>query len=416
MKYLSFDYLKSIPKRLSSRNQLDPNNDALFTDVSGFQINRASDTRWETTVFSCVRVISEAISQLPCRLINDSDDGKESATGDPLYNVLLRSPNKWMTAFDFWKFYIMSLLYRGFSLNRVIRGSSGKVLQLIPYHPETVKITLLSDGTMSFEGTSIINIANKSFKKDKFNRDEAFYSSYATIDGFTPVSPVEWNMLTVSLSDEMRKNTKAFVGNDSTPPGVLIHPGTVDEGAQKRLRESWQIAQTGRNKGRVAILEQGMEFKAISVSNQEAQFLELRQFEKQEIAGIFGVPVDLISDTKQSKGWSTVEQQYLAFISGTLNPIMTRIEQSITMDLINKSNWNNKYANFDTKALLRGDIETRAKFYKDMIPLGVLSPNEARSMEDQSPRDGGDDFYRPTNLVIDAEDDTNTEDFENEHK
>lgn len=415
MNFINFLNPSNWFNRNNSTGQLDPLDDRFFDSNSGFMFSNRTQSLQESTVFSCVRVLSDAIAQLPCRLFNDSEGKNKTATGNPLYQLLLNSPNGWMTSFDYWKYNIISQLSSGFFLSRVIRGDSGKILSLIPCDPKSTKMKLLRDGSILFETKTVIDLINKVKTTISFTSKEAFYCPYATNDGFTPISPIKENMLTIKLGSQMRQDTSNFLDNGSTPQGVLQTDKTLNDVALKRLKESWNEKHGGINKGGTAILEEGMQFKAIRMNNQEIQFLELRQFTKEEICGMFGVPVHMISDTKQAKGWSTVEHQQQEFIALGLNPIMVKIEKSITKYLIPKGQRENTFADFDTKALLRGDLKARTEYYKYATPNGVLSVNEVRIKEGLPPREGGDDFKTPLNLTTDITDDTNSEEFEDEH-
>lgn len=362
-----------------------------------------------STVFSCTRLLSDTIAQLPLNLNKIEENGDSyPAKADPLYSALKWSPNAWQTAFDYWKWNMDCMLYRGWFISLILRSGNGKVVGLLPLHPDSV--TIRQDPvskTLVFSGESTIG-PNGVIKLENVKQDQAFFSMYATSDGITPVSPITYNAETINLSLNATEHGSSFLKNDQTPPIVIQYPHRVDKEGLKLLAASWANKSGGKNAGTPRVVEQGATIQKLSISNQDAQYLELRQFEKEEICGIFGVPTHMISDTKQAKGWSTVEMQGIEFVTYSINPYAIRIEQSIRKLLIPRGEWGRKEAKFNTNALMRGDSKARVEYYNKMKLLGAISANEIRSKEDFNLRtdEGGDEYWIPANILVD--DGTNT--------
>lgn len=356
-----------------------------------------------TTVFSCVRLLSDTVAQLPLKLKTRLADGdREDATSDPLYKVLLYNPNTWQTAFDYWKWNTECLCYRGWFISLILYSGNGKVNGLLPLHPDTVQIKQNPDGTLSFRGNGAVG-PTKTVNMENIQQKDVFFCMYATSDGVSPVSPISFNAQSINLAISASNHGTAFLENDATPPLVIEYPNRVDPEGLEKLAKIWKKKGTGGNYGLPKVVEAGAKVNKLSISNQDAQYLELRQFEKEEICGIFGVPVHMISDTKQSKGWSTVEMQGIEYVTYTMNPWFRRIEQSIVKCLIPRAEWGKKEAKFTVQALLRGDTRSRTAYYQTMRQQGALNANEIRQLEDMNRRQdpNADEYWIPANINID---------------
>jgi HK97 family phage portal protein len=364
-----------------------------------------------TTVFACTRLLSDTIAQIPVKLLNVEEDGdKFQAKSDPLYSVLLYSPNKWQTAFDYWKWNANCLLFRGWFISKIVRSRNGKIVALIPIQPDSVEIKQLADGSLVFSGMGLVG-SNKTLKIDNLPQKDAFFSVYATMDGLTPMSPIKYNAETIGLASLATKHGARFLKNDATPPIVIQYPNKVDADSLKIMAEYWLKRSGGKNVGTPRVVDHGAKVDKLSISNQDAQYLELRQFQKEEICGIFGVPTHMISDTKQAKGWSTVEQQGIDFVTYTITPWTRRIEQAIRKCLIPRSEWKKKEALFMTNALMRGDARSRVEYYSKLKLNGVINANEIRQLENMNLRtdSSANEYWKPSNYELDPSENTGKE-------
>lgn len=389
-------------------NELDPLNNDLYRDgvngrwqqvtVSG-QVMDPEQSMRESTVFACIRIISDTLAMLPLVLFRiDQDGNKHPDTADRLFNVLRYAPNARQTAFIYKRFMISSLCLHGYTLGKVIResGLRNQVIGIEPCHPDYTKFGIRDNGKLYWETVLCKDVlAGKSGRRFVLESDDAYYCEYATLDGVLPISPISYNAETIGFAREMREHGAGMFRNNATPSGILSTEKKLGPEARKRLKGSWQEMQGGGNRGKVAVLEDGFKWQTISMSHQDAQYLETRQYTKEEICGIFGVPTHLISDTKRAKGWSTTEQQMFEYLTFAGNPFIERIEQSITMFLIPQVRWGKQAAIFKTDEILRADAKSRAERNVKYIQEGVLSPNEARRDEGLNKReDAGGDQYR----------------------
>lgn len=355
----------------------------------------------QSTVYSCVRVLSDAVAQLPCKLFVRDGEKTAPATGNPLYNILTIAPNPWQTAFDYWKWNVRCLCLRGFYLSTIVYSRNGKVFELLPVHPDCVtKIERRTDGVLRFSVTLTIQDATGRVYTNDFelrsDRD-AFFAFYDTDDMVTPLSPIAVNSEAIRLAKYATGHGTSLFKNDATPPLVITVPQSLTEENAVALARSWVATGSGDRYGMPRVLEGGAKIEKMSMSNEDAQYLETRRYQKEEICGIFGVPPHLICDSGRAQGWSTVEQMTNEFITFALSPWLRRIEQAITRWLVPRKEWNATYPKFAVNAMLRGDTAARGTFYRNMWSVGALTPNEIRGLEEMNPIEGGDKAYVPLN-------------------
>lgn len=361
----------------------------------------------QATVFACIRVLSDTVAQMPCRITTqDLSTGQSTLdTGNPLFTVLRWKPCPWMTAFDYHKFNVMCMCLHGYHISKVIRSTNGKVRELLPINP--AHITKISKdartGRLKFEMRVEIHqngarIGDKTITMT--GGQDAFYTYYATKDGVQPISPIGQNAESIGLAISSSKHGTRVFKNDATPPLIVEMPTSMSPEQAKRFVETWKATGAGAQYGLPRILEAGAKVTRLSMSNEDAQYLETRQFQTDEIAGIFGVPPHMVGSQKQAKGWSTMEQLMTEFITLNINPWTTRFEQSITTQLIRREVWGRTSVKFGTNTLLRGDTQTRAQFYETLLRMGSINPNEIRRLEDMNPRtdENGDQYYVSANL------------------
>jgi HK97 family phage portal protein len=323
------------------------------------------------------------------------------ATGNPLYSLLRYQPNRFQTAHEYWVQQVKWYLLRGCHLSWKNVGSTGKILSLIPLNPDTVIRRQLNDGTEVLSGA-----AQWGYMKwiDFYNAplSEFLSCKYHTIDGITPVSPIRYAADVIGLSMTALQHGNRVFNNDATPNGIVSVDGNLDDKALTRLAQAWAAGGSCSNYGKTRFLGDDAKYTRISMSNEDAQYLQTRRYSKEEICGIFRVPPHLIGDAIRAKGWSTLEQQNEEFLTFTLAPILHAFEQSCNRDLIPRSQWGKTFISFDTRDFMKADIKTRSEFYTQMVGIAVMSPNDVRKELGMMKRPGGDEYIRSTNTVIDS--------------
>jgi len=370
--------------------------------LSGVAVNAETAARF-STVFSCVRILSDAVAMLPCKIYRYKDDMTLPAVDLPLYNLLLRKPNSWMTSFDFWKFCVTDMLLRGAFLAHVV--GFGKYQQLIPVPFACVSKIARNpnDGKLYFTYNAMYE---GSYGTITIAAPEAFYCYYASTDTVNPLSPIAYNRETIGRAMAAEQHGANLFRNDATPPFVLKLPEKITPEGLKTMLKTWMETGSGRNYGKPRILEAGCGLEKVQMSNQDAQYLESRKFEMEGICGIFGVPPRMVGNASQAKGWSTQEQEMAEFVKLSLNPYIIRIERSADAWLLSDSA---AFCKFTVNALLRGDIKTQTEHCNAFLDRGVYNPNEVRTLFDLNPRPGGDEYRVALNTTASGADKSPTE-------
>ena len=362
----------------------------LGSSASGKAVNERSAMQI-TAVYSCVRILSEAIASLPLHLYKYTDTGTAKATDHLLYFLLHDEPNPEMTSFVFRETLMTHLLLWGNAYAQIIRNGKGEVLALYPLMPDRMNVDRDESGEIVYEYmVSQEDAPINSGSTVKLSPSEVLHIPGLGFDGLIGYSPIAMAKNAIGLAIATEEYGSKFFANGATPSGILEFPGTVKE--PERVRESWNKGFGGENKHKVAILEQGMKY--ISISPNEAQFLETRKFQIDEIARIFRVPPHMIGDLEKSS-FSNIEQQSLEFVKYTLDPWVVRWEQSIKRTLLLPDEKGVYFAKFNVDGLLRGDYQSRMNGYATARQNGWMSANDIRSLEQQDliPDEEGGNLY-----------------------
>lgn len=347
-----------------------------------------------TAVYACVRIISETVASLPLHVYQYTDSGKERVCTHPLYRLLHDIPNPEMSSFVLREVMMSHLLLWGNSYSQIIRNGRGEIMALYPLMPEKMRVDRGADGKLYYTYTTD---KQGSFV---FRKDEVFHIVGLGFDGLIGHSPIAMAKNAIGLAIAAEEYGSSFFSNSGTPSGVLEHPGVLKE--PEKVREAWQEAYGGSgNAHKVAVLEEGMKFNPISINPQEAQFLETRKFQVNEICRIFRVPPHMIADLEKSS-FNNIEQQSLDFVTNTIRPWLVRIEQAIFQQLLSEEEQQKYFAKFNVDGLLRGDFQSRMNGYAVGRQNGWYSANDIRELEDMNripAEEGGDRYLCNGNMV-----------------
>ena len=370
--------------------------------TAGKNVNERSAMQM-TAVYACVRILSEAIAGLPLHMYRYKDEGgKEKATGHTLYHLLHDEPNPEMTSFVFRETLMTHLLLWGNAYAQIIRNGKGEVIALYPLMPNRMEVNRDSNGMLYYvyqktsddaptlEGSSVI-----------LSPSEVFHVPGLGFDGLVGYSPIAMAKNAIGLSMAAEEYGAKFYANGAAPSGVLEHPGVLKDPA--KVRDSWNAAFGGSsNSHKVAVLEEGLKYTPISISPNEAQFLETRKFQIDEIARIFRVPPHMVGDLEKSS-FSNIEQQSLEFVKYTLDPWVVRWEQSLSRALLSETEKKNYFFKFNLEGLLRGDYQSRMQGYSIGIQNGFMCPNDVRELEnlDLIPDELGGNKYMVNGNMVD---------------
>lgn len=373
--------------------------DELATAIRQASIGSASgmpvtpDTAMRVSaVYACVRLISGAVANLPLHIKRRVDaDTREDLSSDPVWSVLRRKPNGWQTPSQFKRMMQAHILLRGNAYAQIVR-SRGNVIALNPLHPDRMEVKQTDALDLVYEYT------RRDGRKVLMAQGEVMHLVGLTLDGVNGVSAITYARETIGLSMAQERHGATTFKNSARPSSVLSHPGKLGPEGAENLRASLNAYRSGgESEGQALILEEGMNVSPMSMTAEDAQWIESRKFSRTDIAMFFGVPPHMIGDTEKSTSWgSGIEQQSIGFVTYTLEDHLTTWEETINRDLVSEAD---VYSRFNRKALVRGDIKTRWEAYVKAMQWGVYSPNEVRKLEDENPRDGGDVYYDPPNMA-----------------
>ena len=348
-----------------------------------------------TAVYSCVRILSEAIAGLPLHLYRYNDSGgKEKAVDHPLYLLLHDEPNPEMSSFVFRETLMTHLLLWGNAYAQIIRNGKGEVIALYPLMPNKMSVDRDEHGKLYYsyqrsqEEAPTMNGSTVTLRPE-----DVLHIPGLGFDGLVGYSPIAMAKNAIGLAIATEEYGAKFFANGAAPGGVLEHPGTIKD--PQRVREAWQSQFGGSgNANKIAVLEEGMKYTPISISPEQAQFLETRKFQINEIARIFRVPPHMVGDLEKSS-FSNIEQQSLEFVKYTLDPWVVRWEQAISRTLLTPEEKKRYFAKFNVDGLLRGDYQSRMNGYAIGRQNGWMSANDIRELEnlDRIPPEEGGDLY-----------------------
>ena len=348
-----------------------------------------------TAVYSCVRILAEAVAGLPLHLYKYTDSGgKEKALSHPLYFLLHDEPNPEMSSFVFRETLMTHLLLWGNAYAQIIRNGKGEVIALYPLMPNRMSVDRDSSGALYYTYTKYSDEApTMKGMTVTLRPSDVFHIPGLGFDGLVGYSPIAMAKNAIGMAIACEEYGAKFFANGAAPGGVLEHPGTIKD--PQKVRDSWNAAYQGSsNSHRVAVLEEGMKYQPIGISPEQAQFLETRKFQINEIARIFRVPPHMVGDLEKSS-FSNIEQQSLEFVKYTLDPWVIRWEQTISRALLRPDEKKLYFAKFNVDGLLRGDYVSRMNGYAIARQNGWMSANDIRELEnlDRIPPELGGDLY-----------------------
>lgn len=346
------------------------------------------------TVFACVRLISGAVANLPLQIMRRSDAKKrEDLTWDPDWEWLRRRPNRWQTPAQMKRMMQAHLLLRGNAYALKVK-SRGRVIGLNPLHPDRVKVDQLDDLSLAF------TYSRRDGGRVVLPQEDVLHLVGLSFDGVTGVSPITYAREAIGLSIAQERHGANTMKNAARPSTVLKHPGRLGQEALDSLRASLdEYRAGGESEGRSLVLEEGMGIEKLSMTAQDAQWIESRKFSRGDIAMFFGVPPHMIGDTEKSTSWGNgIEHQAIGFVTYTLEDHLTTWEEAFDLGVVPSPDI---YARFNRSALIRGDFKTRVEGYAKALQWGWMSTDEVRSLEDMNPREDGlgGRYYDPPNTA-----------------
>ena len=335
-----------------------------------------------TAVYACVRILAEAVASLPIHIYERTSNGREKKFEHPLYFLLHDEPNPEMSSFVFRETLMTHLLIWGNAYIQIIRDKSGQVISLYPLLPDKMSVHRDENGKLYYKYQRQTE-ENPNFK-DKgsviLKQEDVFHIPGLGFDGLIGYSPIALAKNAIGMTLATENYGASFFKNGANPGGVLEHPGILKD--PKRVRDSWNAVYNGvTNAHKVAVLEEGMKYTQIGIPPEEAQFLQTRKFQINEIARLYRIPPHMIGDLEKSS-FSNIEQQSLEFVKYTLDPWVVRLEQAFKRSLFLPEEKKKYFVKFNVDGLLRGDYQSRMSGYAIARQNGWLSTNDIRELED----------------------------------
>ncbi len=384
--------LKRLLRTLSRvKNQVsDAPTFRMGSSVSGTQVNERTALQ-STAVYACVRIIAETVASLPLQVYRVVGEGKEKAVDHTLYRILHDEPNPEMSSFSYREVLLTHLLLWGNSYSQILRSGRGEVLGLYPLLPDRVEPDRDKEGELFY-------VYRSAGQTHYLDASDVLHIPGLGFDGLVGYSPIALAKNAIGLTLSAEEYGNRFFANNATPSGVLTTAGVIKDPG--KVREAWHTAYGGvRNSNRVAVLEEGLQYHPISLPNSDAQFLETRKFQIEEICRIYRVPPHLVADLSRAS-FSNIENQSISFVVHTIRPWLVRIEQAMNRKLFAEEE--RCYVSFNAAALLRGDYKSRMDGYAIGMQNGFFSVNDIRRMENLDPipsEEGGDLYLVNGNMV-----------------
>lgn len=331
------------------------------------------------TYYCCIRNIAQDCGIAPYRsLKNDAQDRKRIRIQDQLDYIFNVAFNPMMTAYQGRCTLQQWVSGWGRAYAEIARNGRLEPMELYPIHPSRVSTEWSQDGkTRTFIVHNDNGVPTRISSRDMFH-------VYGEGDGYEGYSVVRLMANTLGLALSAQNLAKTFFSRGAMPGGVLETDEVLDETARKNLRDSWQTLYGGPdNAGKTAILEKGLKYKAMTLPFKDVQLLEIRKFQKEEIASWFRMPLNKLQVVGAAKGWATLDATETDYVKSCLLPQFVRFEQEIKRQLMgNEGEYKNAYAHFELKGILRGAMSERMAFYKELFFMGAITPNEIRKLED----------------------------------
>lgn len=348
----------------------------------------ASNAQKLAIVLACVNIKANALAVIPLKTYKRTENGKKEDHNNPIYNLLRYEPNSGLITSLYKKIISQDIDLRGNHYSQIVRNGLGHVKAIYPLIADKMELTFDAKENKVFKYAGQI-VANHKILHIYDIPDSTGKRGLSRI-------AVAKEALEFAKVSSAHGNT--LFKNGAAPSGAFQIPGELGDIAFNRLQKGLDQKYSGAtNRGRPMLLESGLTFQPISISNSDAEWLESRKFNREEVAAIFGVPVAMLNDASNT-AYGNLEQKYLEFYTGTIFPLTTILEEQFRQSLLTPTQKKDTVIKFKYNTMLRVDAKTRAEYYNTRFNTGSISPNEIRSYEDENGFDGGDEHYLQLNL------------------
>lgn len=344
-----------------------------------------------STVWACVRLLSETIATLPLGFYERKADGSRvSATGHAMYRILHSQPNGDMTAVQFWEIVVASMLLWGNAYVEKIK-SGNRIVSLDFLLPDRMSVSRLLSGEMQYRYRPA-NGDSRVIPEENMMHIPAF-----SLDGINGLSPVRMGANIMGAAMAADETSAGMFKNAMKSPGLVTMDTVFKPDQREEVRKH---VKSVSESGGYMVLEKGASFQQLSMKPEDAELLASRAFNVEELCRWFRVPPFMVGHSEKSTSWGTgIEQQMIGFLTFSLRPWLTRIEQSIRKNLLTPAEQTRYFAEFAVEGLLRADSAARAQYLSVMTQNGLMTRNEGRAYDNRAPMEGGDKLTVQSNLI-----------------
>lgn len=348
-----------------------------------------------TTMLACARVIAEGLAQVPFRVYRDKPGGgKEIAASHPVHKLISRKPNDWMTGFEFRELMGLHLVLCGSFFAYKVKGPRGQLLELLPYTPGSVTVRR-NKWQLSY------HLQDENGNTFEASAEDMWHVRGPSWDGWNGLESIKLLREALGLALATEEHGARVFSNGARVGGILSSEASkMDDTQVKLLRSSWEQTQGGNaNAFKTAILWGGLKWTPMAQQNDQAQLIEQRRFQVEEICrGVRVLPI-MVGHSDKTQTFASAEQMFLAHVVHTMGPWYKRIEESANVNLLTDVEADQGYyTKFVVQGLMRGAAKDRMEYYKGMYGIGALNPNQIRELEDFNPYDGGEKYRVPLNM------------------
>ena len=372
-----------IPPKTQKR---DLSLNTIFPDANVFDTDKALTL---TAVWCAIRLLAESVSSLPISVYTKQANGdKLEDIKSPIYKLVKFKPNYYQNKITFFEFIMLSICTEGNSYVQIVRNNSGTPVQLICLDPSNVTVVVNNNELFyQIDGGAVLDSS------------DILHFKTITDDGVTGLSPIDQCAKALNWGVSLEEFGSTFFSNGAKPSSILQTDRALSDTALQRLKTSFNNNYGKlKNSNSTIVLEEGLTFKPISISPEQAQFLSSRQFSIEEVARIFNCPPHMLKDLSKSS-FNNIEMQSQEFVTYTLMPYITRIEQEMNLKLFRSNELGKTFVEFNVNGLLRGDVKSRTEAYKTAITNGYMSINEVRQKENMNSIEGGDKHFMQMNMT-----------------
>lgn len=349
-------------------------------------------------VLNAVNVIAQAVASMPCYLFEVNADGRKRVENHSVEYLLNEMPNRNQTPYQFKEVMMRHVLLTGNAYAVIGWNDKGQPESLTPYPPHAVNVQRTAAGSYLYQ------ITDFNGKVNVYLQDEVLHLRHASHDGFMGRSPITVCREAVGLGLAQQKHGASIMKNGLMAGGIVTTAEWFDQAKGQKAMEALKRYQGAKNAGKTPILEGGMEYKQLGMSNQDAEWLASRKFTIEDVARIFNISPIFLQDYSHSS-YANFSEASRAFLGQTLRPHLVNFEQQLKDALmidLNSQSRKRYVIEFDTSDLLRTNQQERFQSYETAIKAGILSPNEARKREGLLPYVGGDEYSQAWKQTVEV--------------